>query len=317
MCRELASLQFGAYDDSLEARRVRLPVESGAPIGRGECAYRENGRNIAMGLCVIFVSGPRRSGKSAVVRTMIDRLWERKPHYIRLVKEGGDKGRPKEPAPTPSESPIASARWLEYDADRIFEILPEALAAIHKEDRFGSVVLEADTDSELRHAYPYDHRLFVMPNPARIDEVFRNPHGAAAEFQRVLDDTQAFASEVFGLTDAQADDCDPPEDRQALSASQIRSFLRSPLGDELATRIQLHQPYQALVESDVIVVNTRIGTSGPETAECLRRIKELLQRLRGSAEGHGELFICDPCDPNAEYSRQLLEALEPMCLGGT
>ncbi len=66
-----------------------------------------------MGLCVIFVSGPRRSGKSAVVRTMIDRLWARKPHYIRLVNEGGDKGRPEEPAPTPSESPIASARWLE------------------------------------------------------------------------------------------------------------------------------------------------------------------------------------------------------------
>ncbi len=283
---------------------------------RDGCAYRENGRNIAMGLCVIFVSGPRRSGKSAVVRTMIDRLWERKPHYIRLVKEGGDKGRPKTPAPTASVSPIASARWLEYDADRIFEILPEALTAIHKEDRFGSVVLEADTDSELRHAYPYDHRLFVMPNPTRIEEVFRNPHGAAAEFQRVLDDTQAFASEVFGLTDAYMEDCDPPEDRPALSASQIRSFLRSPLGDELATRIQLRQPYQALVESDVIVVNTRIGKSGPETKECLRRIKELLKRIRGSAEQYGELFVCDPCDPNAEYSRQLLEALEPMCLGG-
>ncbi len=279
------------------------------------CARRENGRKSWMGLCVIFVSGPRRSGKSAVVRTMIDRLWARKPHYIRMIKKGGDKDLVT--APALEESPIASARRLEYEPDRIFEILAEALTAIHKKDRFGSVVIESDTDAELRHAYPYDHRLFVMANPVCIEEVFRNPHRAAVEFQRALDDTQAFASEVFGLTDAHMEDCDPPEDRPALSASQIRSFLHSPLGDELATRIQFHLPYQGLVESDVVVVNTRIGKTGPETEECIRRIRELLQRLRGSSDRCGELFVCDPCDPEAEYSRQLLEALEPMCLGGT
>jgi len=270
-----------------------------------------------MGLSVTFVSGLRGAGKSTLIRGMIDRFWKKEPHYIRLVPVGSDKHRPKLCSMKPEECGLATARWLEYDEDRIFEILPQALTAIHREDRYGSVIIEADADPSLRHAYPYDHRLFVMPLPASVFEVFREPRRAATELQRVLDDTAAFASEIFGLFDsADADDVDPHEPRSDLTDTQMRGFLYSPLGDELATRIQLQSPYHGLVESDVIVVNTSVGENRPETAECLRRIERLLKRIRVSSKQHSELFLCEPRDGTGKDCQRLKQALETMCRGG-
>ena len=97
--------------------------------------------NVGMGVCVTFVSGLRRSGKSALIQTMIDGVWKKKPHYLRLVKAGSDKVAPRPAPKKQKECGVASARWLEYNEERIFEILPEALSAIHKTDRYGSVVI--------------------------------------------------------------------------------------------------------------------------------------------------------------------------------
>lgn len=270
-----------------------------------------------MGLTVTFVSGPRCSGKSTLVRRMIDRLWKTEPHYIRLAKSGSGKRPPDAPAKAVCECGVATARRLEYDAEHIFEILPDALTAIHRRDRYGSVIIEADADPTLRHAYPYDHRIFMMPMPRTIEEVFREPARAAEELQRVLDDTVAFASEIFGLfTEQGQDEVDPAEDRPSLTRTQARGFLYSPLGDELATRIQLQQPYHGLVESDIVVVNPGVGAKGPETAACLRRIERLLGRIRGIHERGGELFLCDPRDPDGKVCKKLFKTLKPMCRGG-
>lgn len=270
-----------------------------------------------MGLRVTFVSGPRRSGKSAVIRAMVDRLWERPPHYLRMVPAGSDKQPPKQSAKPPPDCGVATARWLAYDPDQVFEILPEALSRIHRRDRYGSVVIEADADPNLRCAYSYDHRVFVMPVPETIDEVFRDPRRAAEEFQRALDDTAAFASEIFGLfADEGVDDADPHEARPDLTETNLRGFLYSPLGDELATRIQLQAPYHGLVESDVIIVNTGTGKCGPQTEECLRRVRRLIDRLRGSSGPRAELFYCDPMDHKGKDCKSLLKTLKPMCAGG-
>lgn len=270
-----------------------------------------------MGLSVTFVSGLRCSGKSTLIRGMIDRLWKAEPHYIRLVKTDSDKARPKPTSKPPPKCGVASARWLEYDDEHIFEILPEALAAIHKGDRYGSVVLEADADASLRHAYPYDHRVFVMAMPPTIETVFRNPRRAAKELQRVLDDTASFASEVFGLfSDPAEADVDPPEQRSEMTDAGMRGFLYSPLGDEIVTRIQLQQAYHGLVESDVVVVNTSIGVRGQETTDCLTRLERLLSRTSDASGRRSELFLCDPHDYASGDCRKLLKALAPMCLGG-
>jgi hypothetical protein len=248
---------------------------------------------------------------------MIDRLWRSKPHYLRLVAAGSDKRPPKPCSKPPGELGVGSARWLNYDPERIFEILPAALAEIHHKDRFGGVIIEADADPALRCAYSYDHRVFVMPRPSGVEEVFRDPARAADELQRVLDDTVAFASEIFGLfSDGDDPAREPSEDRPEMSPTHMRSFLYSPLGDELATRIQLQPPYHGLVESDVIIVNSRVGPSEPQTDECVRRIQQLLDRIRGISGRRSELFFCDPFDRKGPDCRRMLKALKPMCRGG-
>src|SRR3972149_4747484 len=175
-----------------------------------------------MGLSVTFVSGPRRSGKSALIQAMVHRLWRTPPHYLRLVKSGSDKVPPKLCSDRPTEKcGVATARWLDYDPEDVFAVLPEILAEIHRRDRYGSVVIEADADPNLRCAYSYDHRVFVMPLPRSIREVFRETNRAAEELRRVLDDTAAFASEIFGLFNRDADDTpEPSEDRADMTATQ-------------------------------------------------------------------------------------------------
>jgi len=269
-----------------------------------------------MGLSVTFVSGTRRSGKSAVIQVMVDRLWKKPPHYVRLVRAGSAKSPPKAKPGSVPQCGVSSAKWVEFTEDRIFEILPETLAAIHRQDRYGSVVLEADADPGLRCAYDYDHRVFVMPRPASCGDVFRDPHQAAKELHRALDDTAAFASEIFGLFQAAEDHPEPAEDRAELSGAHMRGFLYTPLGDELVTRIQLQPAYHGLVESDLVVVNTRLGPGTAESDECLRRIDQVLSRLRGLTDRRGQLLACDPLNPDDKDFPRMLEALAPMCAGG-
>jgi hypothetical protein len=270
-----------------------------------------------MGLSVCFVSGPRFSGKSVVIRSMIDRLWKSAPHFLRLVEVGGDKKAPRFPAAPPPDSGVASARSLEYEPERIFEILPEALTAIHKKDRYGGVIIEADTDRTLLCAYPYDHRLFVMPVPTAVEQVFRTARAAAAEMQTVLADTAAFASQIYGLFDGDSlPDCDPKEERDDLTGTQMRRFLASPLGDEIATRVALQPAYHGLVESDVVLVNTGLATPEPTCLDCLRQIERLLGRLRKVAERQTRLYMCNPLDPRDRIAKKFFRELKSMCKGG-
>jgi len=270
-----------------------------------------------MGLNILFVSGLRRSGKSALIQAMVETLWKRPPHYIRLVDRASPKAAARRPGASPAKCPVASAQWLEYEPEQVFEILPTALSKIHHEDRFGAVIIEADADPALRHAYPYDHRVFVMPIPSGVEEVFRDPRYAADELRRVLDDTAAFASEIFGLFhDDRIDNPDPSEDRPPLTASRARAFLHSPLGDELATRIQLQPPYHGLVESDVIVINSQIGTLGPSPTACVQRIDRLLERIKQVDGKRAQLFFCNPVDRSGRDCKKLIRALRPMCTMG-
>ncbi len=250
---------------------------------------------------------------------MADKLFERPPHYFRLVQAGSEKVAPRQNSngKAHSDCHVASARWLEFDEDQVFDVLPNALAEIHKQDRYGTVIIEADADPSLRCAYPYDHRVFVMPRPTFIEEVFRDSKHAAGELRRALEDTAAFASEIFGLFSEKSHDApQPSEDRPDITSSHMRGFLHSPLGDELATRIQLQQPYHGLVESDIIVVNASLGIVSPETEPCLSRIDQLLDRLRGDSERKGELYHCDPTGKQGQDCQKLFEALSPMCVGG-
>jgi hypothetical protein len=214
-----------------------------------------------------------------------------------------------------------------YTPDRAFETLPEALRAIRDRERRAFIVIEADTDSALRHAYSYDYRLFVMPSPDSLHQVFRTPREAARALQQVMQDTSAFASEIFGLFDAASlDDSvgvvhqrspvpvdeDEPVEHLEVGESQLRQFLNSPLGAEIASRIQLEPDYHALVEADVVVINTGVGEGTDEMDECVKRVEKLLARVRHDARRHSVLFWGDVTDTQDPTSKKLLKRLRTL-----
>ncbi|MCC7292665.1 MAG: hypothetical protein IT449_11460 [Phycisphaerales bacterium] len=271
-----------------------------------------------MGLRVMLVSGPRKSGKGSVIRAMIDLLWQHKPHYVRLARCNGDKKPPAEKcSQSPEEHGLASARWVYYDDDRIFPLIQTTLETIHKQDRYGSVVIEADADPIVRCAYQYDDRVFVMPLPSDVFQLFRPAKDAASAMQAVLKDTTAFASEVFGLIDrgmfAGDGEC---VEREEFTPSQWRNFLYTPLGEEIITRILLQPPFHGLAESDVIIINTGVGKETSATGLCLKKLDCLLDRVSRLTERHVRRFACDLYSPPDDATRQLLEVLAPMCRGG-
>ena len=267
-----------------------------------------------MSLTVTLLSGPRRSGKSLIAGLIIDEVLDHRPHYLRLTAVNGGKRPAVGIAPPRERCAVASAQWLCYECERVFEVLPEMLAAIHRKERNGRVIIEADADPVLRHAYPYDHQLFVMPAPQSLSEVFRTSVQAARALQDVLDDTAEFAAEIFGVSHGGGYlDDDTRQERDLLSKSDIRRFLGSPLGDQLATRIQLHPEYHGLVESDVVLINTAAGGVPAIVDGCCRRLERLLSRIHAPGTTGRPVFCCDPADPHDPRRREFVELLRTLC----
>ena len=235
---------------------------------------------------------------------------------MRLTSVNGGKRPPVGIAPPQHGCAVASARWVCYECERIFETLPETLAAIHKEDRRACVLIEADADPVLRHAYPYDQQLFVMPAAAALGSVFRSSTQAARVLQDALDDTAEFAAEVFGVSygDGYLDD-DSRTERELLSGSQIRRFLASPLGNHLATRIQLRPEYHGLFESDMVLINTAGDGASAAVNGCHRRLESLLSRIGAPAANRGAVFHCNPTDRQDPQRCTFVESLRTLCSG--
>lgn len=259
---------------------------------------------------VLFVSGPRRAGKSTVIQQIIRACELSSPHYLRLTSARGDKRQPAAAVTPQDECGVASAQWIEYDEDRVFEILPAVLGKIHVDDREALVIIEADADPTLRSAYPYDYRVFVMPAPRRTTEVFRTRTQATEAFHAALNDTAVFAREIYGLADdGDRFDDGASEKRSALTATQLRGLMNSPLGDELATRILLQPTHHGLLESDIVVVNTAVGGTSEVVDQCVRRLERVLDHVRPPAGQRSPLYSCDPADPHDPLRTKLLERI--------
>jgi hypothetical protein len=269
-----------------------------------------------MALIVTLVYGPRRSGKSTIIREMISQIYDRAPHYLRLTAVGGDKQRPVCLCAPADKCGVASARWLHYAPERVYEELPEVLSRIHRDDRYGHVIIEADGDPGLLHAYPYTTRLFVMPAPRSLGEVFRSTTQTAETLQRMLDDTVTFASEVFGL--CPGEDClddDTREERPALTASQVSNFLHTPLGDELVTRTSLQPDYHGLVESDMVLINSAVGGATSVVDITRHSIERMLGRLCEPAHRDHRVYCCDPLNARDPLRQPFYDAMVAMCAG--
>ena len=248
-----------------------------------------------MSLTVTLLSGPRRSGKSLIAGLIIDEVLDHRPHYLRLTAVNGGKRPAVGIAPPRERCAVASAQWLCYECERVFEVLPEMLAAIHRKERNGRVIIEADA-------------------PQSLSEVFRTSVQAARALQDVLDDTAEFAAEIFGVSHGGGYlDDDTRQERDLLSKSDIRRFLGSPLGDQLATRIQLHPEYHGLVESDVVLINTAAGGVPAIVDGCCRRLERLLSRIHAPGTTGRPVFCCDPADLHDPRRREFVELLRTLC----
>jgi hypothetical protein len=268
----------------------------------------------------IFISGPRQCGKTTLIKLAAKELFKRPPHVIRLVPEQSDQPYLKLQEDYEAYN-IASVHWVTYTPDRVFEVLPQAIKEIRGRQKYITFFLEADADPCLRHAYPFEYRIFVMHAPETTEEVFRSTREAAHALKEVMDDTAAFASEIFGLFEGDPlDDSEGVKHRRIIhagrtqeelevSAAQMGRFLSSPLGAEIASRIQLQPEYQALPESDVVLVNTAVRTDFQMLGECIRRIEILLTRIRHDARRNNILCWCDPTDVKDPSLAKLLERL--------
>lgn len=271
----------------------------------------------------LFINGSPASGKSTVARLIAAEVLERPAHYVRLLpaSDGHTNVVLQE---HPDQAGLLHPTWasvhrVHYTPDRVFEILPEALRKIRRLERQAFAILEAGPDPALRHAFPYDYRVFVMSAPDDVHTVFRTPRAAAIALQQVMQDTAAFASEIFGLFESESlEDSvgviyqppgrDDPEqvERLEITEAQIRQFLRSPLGGEIASRIQLQPDFHAMVESDVVLINTGISGESEALTECIPRIEKLLARVRHDTRRHSVLYWGDvACKQDPTYQKLL------------
>ena len=99
-----------------------------------------------------------------------------------------------------------------------------------------------------------------------------------------------------------------------MDADQVRRFLHTPLGAEIASRIQLQPAYQGLAESDVAIVNTSVGATTAEVDDCVHRIETLMSRIHQNHSASGFLFCCDPLDPLDPVRPRLFSRLADLCV---
>jgi hypothetical protein len=255
----------------------------------------------------LYLSGLSGCGKTTLA-CLITRALKRPAHLLRMrpAQDGHTNAiLPEEDAVAPA---WASVHKVFYTPDRVFETLPDALRLIRERERRPFILIEAEADPALRHAYPYDYRAFIMCPPADLHDVFRDESEAAAAMREVMQDTASFACEIFGLMepgglddtlDARTPETPGPRVEET-DSSQIAQFLDSPLGAEIAARIQLQPRFYALVESDIAVINTGRGGHQDHLEECTLRLDKLLAHVRHETRRHSILYsgnLSDPADP--------------------
>ncbi len=261
-----------------------------------------------MGLTVSLVIGPRHAGKSSLIEVIKDEVCKSKPHLLRLIPSNRAKHSAIKPLSLASEHETSFENII-YDPDRVFETLPEILTRIHAQDRYGCVIIEGDADPNLLQAYPYDFALFIMPSPESENDIFRSKDQVKKAFEAAMNDTAAFTSEIFGVggvDDSWSGERKTP--RPDMSDSQMIRLLDSPLGQELASRIQCHPDYHGLIDSNAIVVNTGIGATSGAADAVVARLETLIND-NSPVNGSRSIYCCDVLDRHDPRRKKLLALL--------
>jgi len=266
-----------------------------------------------MSLCVVHISGPSRAGKTTLARCLARHLAPNPPHHLRMVRI--EAGPPESLSAVESIPGMFESRQYTYSSERVFEQLPAALKSIKQVRRWATVLLETDVDPSYRHAHSYDVRVFVAPGARAFHEVFRTSHEAARAMNTIMQDTLAFAHEIFGLVpNADLDDSrtglDIPLRRPSTPGApdprSLGGLLQSTIGGEIISRIQFQPDYHAVVDSDVVLINAARGGAGPVVDDVARHMEKLLSRLGRPPGREPMLAVCDLMDDDDPLQRQAI-----------
>lgn len=274
-----------------------------------------------MSLCIAHICGPKGSGKTTLAELLAAYLGSRDLFHLELVH--GPDAPPDPVRLTPAARGALLTRRCAYEPDRLFEQLPIFLQSVRRERRWATVLLESDSDPCHRQAHDFAVRLFVAPAPVGEQDVFRPDDAAARALNEVMNDSAAFAAEVYGLPPVpELDELDPVAppapfdlapagehvgDRDPLSRSQFGRLLDSDLGMEIAARVQFQPEYQLMLESDVVIINTGCGGAGDVIDTVARRIEELQLCIRRPAGREPLLAVCDLADGEDPMRRSALD----------
>ena len=263
-----------------------------------------------------MISGPRRSGKSSLIASMVKHVFKNRPHYLRLVAVESGPTNQRIPYWRGSKQDFASFSWVKYEPLRAFEAIPETITTIYRKGDSNTIIIEADSHPCIRNAFPYDCQIFTMPAPESMDDIFRTPSQTRDALKSVLHDTSAFACEVYGISDIQEiPNADPPADpcqkehRPEMDEAEILEFLRSPMGKALALRIQCQPEYQGLTDNDCVVIN--MGTGGLTTAadSVVCALERIAEKACSPSGRKASIFCCDLDDHEDPCCNRLFNQL--------
>jgi len=271
-----------------------------------------------MSLCVAHICGPKGSGKTTLARYVAEILGVRDVYHVELIR--ADAAVTRDPLRLfPSGDSALLTRRFPYSPDRVFEQVPAVLQSIRRERRWATVLLETDSDPCHRQGPESDLRLFVASAPDMESDVFRSDEDAARVLNEVMNDSAAFAAEIYGLPDCpDLDNLDeddsfiiPPadlkpgsdRDRNPMTRSQYGRLLSSDIGLEIAARVQFQPDYQLLLESDVVLINTGRGGTGDVVDTVARRVEELQLCVRRPPGRETMLAVCDLMNPTDPMQR--------------
>jgi hypothetical protein len=274
----------------------------------------------------MLIVGPPGSGKRSFASRLAPRLaLENPPKVLCLHRRPGAE----QPVVACADDGDACAGLetfaVDYCPERVFEYLPVAIKAVRGRQKFCTTFVLAEPDPSLRYAFGYAGRVFLLPPTLTMHQVFRPAKEAALALQEVMQDTAAFASEIFGLfehgllgaEDAATKTIVLGRDRTIreqvnLMPDDVRRFLATPLGVEIASRIQLQPTYHGLAESDVIVVNAGAVSDTAEADRALRSVEMFLARIADATARARPVFQCDFSDDDDPMLPAVLRALNPL-----
>lgn len=252
-----------------------------------------------------LVLGPAGAGKTSLVRVLAgehpDHCW----HLVRL--ESHEDGSSMQPLRVDAPHSIRSwlLRYVQADAPKALAGAVQQIASESPDSRT-IIAFESTPDPVLRCAFGYDLRVFVLPPIRDETVVFRTAGDSKRVLQQILRDTSTFSAGTAGLAESQVDELGstghplgpPPHLPEApeLRESQVERFLACPLGMELAARVHFQPDFDALADSDLVILNTAAGESLCESDTCWHKIQAMLARLHKPAGKSPLTYACDLVD---------------------